>query len=128
MALRSDFQVILQSFIYTNLPVLMNPSNAINVVIANQVITTNPTVAISVATTINAAPVIIFPPQIVDALQTYVLDNFPDIGLPQDIQQVAKNFFANLPPLIPIAPDVAVPVTVATTPVAVTTVSVALNI
>ena len=128
MALRSDFQVTLQSFIYTNLPVLMNPSNAINVVIANQVITTTPTVAISVAPTINAIPVIIFPPQIVDALQTYVLDNFPDIGLPQDIQQVAKNFFANLPPLIPIAPDVAVPVTVVTTPVAVTTVSVTLNV
>ena len=114
----------------------MNPNNAKNVVVANAILPTSPTVpisanqsvpisanqsvpisanqtvSISATPTIGIAPVLFFPPEIVEALQSYVLNNFPDIGLPQDIQQVTKNFFANLPPLIPIAPNIAVPITV----------------
>ena len=88
----------------------MNSSNAMNVVVSNDIIPTTPTtptVPISAAPTINTAPVIIISPEIAKALQAYVLNNFPDIGLPQDIQQVAQDFFANLPPLIPIAPNIA---------------------
>jgi len=105
LALKPDIQNALQSFIFANLPILMNPSNALNVVISNDIFPTTPTVPISPTPTIATAPVILLSPEIVKALQSYVVNNFPDIGLPQDIQQVAKEFFANLPPLIPIAPD-----------------------
>lgn len=110
----------------------MNPANARNVVVSNRIIPTTPSIAttatatttppaatvsvptpsISAAQTINAAPVLNIPPEIAEAIQSYVLNNFANIGLPQDIQQIAKNFFTNLPPLTPIAPNTAVPVTV----------------
>ena len=133
MALKPDFQDALQAFIYSNLPILMNPNNAKNVVISNNIFfttaitATTPTVpipSISATQTISTAPVIVIPPEFVEALQSYILNNFPNIGLPQDIQQVAKNFFANLPPIIPIARNTAVPVTavpVTTVPVTTTT-------
>lgn len=85
----------------------MNPSNAMNVVVTNDILPTaptTPTTPIPAAPTIDTAPVIIISPEILKALQSYVVNNFPDIGLSQDIQQVAKEFFANLPPLIPISP------------------------
>jgi hypothetical protein len=43
-------------------------------------------------------------PTVLQAIQSYVINNFPDIGLPQDIQQIAKNFLSNLPPLVSITP------------------------
>jgi len=43
-------------------------------------------------------------PNVLQAIQAYVLNNFPDIGLPQDIQEVAKKFLSNLPPLVLITP------------------------
>ena len=123
MALKADFQDALQTFIYSNLPILMNPANARNVVVSNRIIPTTPststpgttitvsTPSISAAQAINAGPVLNIPPEIAEAIQYYVLNNFPNIGLPQDIQQIVKNFFANLPPLIPIAPNTVVPIT-----------------
>ena len=52
----------------------------------------------------NTSPVIVITPTVLQAIQSYVINNFPDIGLPQDIQQIAKNFLSNLPPLISITP------------------------
>jgi len=115
LALKSDFQDTMQSFIYSNLPILMNPSNAMNVIVSNDIIPTTPISPTSTTSTIDTNPVIIISPEIVKALQSYTLNNFPDIGLPQDIQQIATDFFANLPPLIPVSPTIAVTITAATT-------------
>ncbi|WP_378955968.1 hypothetical protein [Pelosinus sp. sgz500959] len=105
MSLKPDFQDALQLFIFSNFPILMNPLNAMNVVVSNDILPT-PTVSVSATSTIDTTSVIVITPEIVKAIQSYVLNNFPNIGLPQDIQEVAKAFFANLPPLIPIAPNV----------------------
>lgn len=89
MVLRRDFQDILSVFIYTNLPVLMNPGNALRVVVSSSALpSTEPN------------PVLIIPPNVLEALQAASLDNFTSLGLPPDIGQIAKNFFANLPPLV----------------------------
>jgi len=114
LALKPDFQDQLQIFIFSNLPLLMNPNNAMNVVVSNEIIPTTPTTPTtptSATPTIDTASLIIISPDILKALQSYVLNNFPDIGLPQDIQQIAKSFLANLPPLIPIAPTTSVTAT-----------------
>jgi hypothetical protein len=63
-------------------------------------------------------------PSVLQAIQSYVVNNFPDIGLPQDIQQVAKNFLSNLPPLVSITPttsSTATPVATITTTTTTTT-------
>ena len=86
----------------------MNPANAINVVVTNTIIPTIPTTP-----TTNTTPVVFITPEVLQALQSYTLDNFPTIGLPKDIQEIAKNFLANLPPLTLITPTTAVPVTAA---------------
>ncbi|MBP2660210.1 MAG: hypothetical protein H6Q69_3242 [Firmicutes bacterium] len=83
----------------------MNPGNAMNVVVSNEIIPTTPTVpltATSAVPTVATAPVLVITPETLKALQSYTINNFPDIGLPQDIAQIAKDFIANLPPLIPI--------------------------
>ncbi|WP_425059147.1 hypothetical protein SCACP_38130 [Sporomusa carbonis] len=85
--LYSDWQDILITFIYTNLPVLMNPANA-----ANVVITSTPEPTTSESNTLFISP------GVLPALQTYVFNNFPELGLPSDIEEVAKDFFANLSP------------------------------
>ena len=105
MTLKPDFQNSLQSFVYSNLPMLMNPTNARNVVVTNVIISTPAT---------NTPPVLFISPEVLQALQSYTLNNFPDIGLPNDIQEVAKNFFANLPPLTLITPTVATATTTTT--------------
>lgn len=145
MALKPDFQNALQYYVYTNLPVLMNPFNARNVVVTNAIIPTPPTtpttpitstLIAAVPTTLitntsitsstststtpiisstSISPVITITPEVLQALQAYTLNNFPDIGLPTDIQGIAKNFFANIPPLILVTPTTAVPVTTAVT-------------
>ena len=147
MVLKADYQSILQVFVYSNLPTLMNPDNASHVVVTNAIIPTTPmtptastapntamnttagtsttststtavstslsntsTTTTSTASNSNASttainnttPVLMITPTILQAIQSYVLNNFPDIGLPQDIQQIAKNFLANLPPTVPI--------------------------
>lgn len=117
MDLKPDLQDALQTFIYSNLPVFMNPGNAVNIVVSNVV---NPIVATpnaSVATTISTAPVLVISPELLEALQSYVINNFPDIGIPQDIQQIAKNFLANLPQLKLITPNIAVTTNVISTTV-----------
>lgn len=144
MALKPDFQNALQTFIFLNLPVLMNPANAMNLVVSTTIIPTVPTIPITpitpmnptipIGTVVPTAPVlsatltldadtdtvtvtaqpIFITPEVLEALKSYVVNNFPDLGLPQDIQQVAKEFFANIPPVVPIAPPTAV-----VTPVAV---------
>ncbi|SMC86757.1 hypothetical protein [Sporomusa malonica] len=81
--LKSDFQDILRTFIYTNLPALMNPMSSV-------VIVTN-------APPTSATPdtdTIVVTPEVLSVLQTYVLNNFPNLNLPSDIQAVAKQFFA----------------------------------
>ncbi|MBC8015334.1 MAG: hypothetical protein H7X79_06265 [Sporomusaceae bacterium] len=140
MALKPDFQNALQTFIFLNLPVLMNPANAMNLVVSTTIIPTLPTIPITPITPINptvpigtavpTAPVlstdqtldtdadteivtvtaqpIFITPEALQALQAYVVNNFPDLGLPQDIQQVAKEFFANIPPVVPVVPPTAV--------------------
>ncbi len=114
LALKSDFQDTLEFFIFSNLPVLMNSANAMNVVVSNEIIPTAPTpplTSISSTPTTATAPVLVITPETLKALQSYTINNFPDIGLPQDIAQIAKDFIANLPPLIPITPTTAVPIT-----------------
>lgn len=110
MALKPDFHETLQAFVYSNLPILMNPFNAHNVVVTNTIIPTiptAPTTPISPTPTTNTSPVIFITPEVLQALQSYSLNNFPDIGLPNDIQEVAKNFLATLPPLILLTPTTA---------------------
>jgi hypothetical protein len=60
-------------------------------------------------------------PTVLQAIQSYVVNNFPDIGMPQDIQQIAKNFLSNLPPLISITPTTSSTATPATTVTTTTT-------
>lgn len=108
MPLRPDFQSILATFVYNNLPVLMNPANAFRVVITNNV-TPIP------ATTSSGVPVLNIDPSLLQALQAASLDNFTSLGLPPDIAQIAKQFFANLPPLRNPSATVTVPVTAGTT-------------
>jgi len=108
LVLKADFQTTLQVFIFSNLPMLMNSANATNVVVTTDIVPTTP---ISTDTT----PVIIIPPDVLQALQSYTLNNFPNIGLPQDIQQLAQQFISNLPPLIPITPTTSSTATPATT-------------
>lgn len=115
LALKSDFQDTLEFFIFTNLPTLMNPTNAMNIVIAPEIFPTLPTTPTSATPTTATAPVIVIAPDILKALQAYILNNFPDIGLPKDIQQVAKQFIVNLPPLIPITSATSTTSTPATT-------------
>lgn len=107
MPLRPDFQSILATFVYNNLPVLMNPANAFRVVITS---TAAPTTATS------EVPVLVIDPGVLQALQAAALDNFASIGLPPDIGQIAKQFFANLPPLVNPSASTTVPVTAIETP------------
>jgi hypothetical protein len=125
LVLKSDFQDTLEFFIFSNLPVLMNSANAMNVVVSNEIIPTTPTAPltpISPTPTTVTAPLLVITPETLKALQSYTINNFPDIGLPQDIAQIAKDFIANLPPLIPITPTTAVPITT-TVPSTTTTVT-----
>lgn len=80
--LKSDFQDILRTFIYTNLPALMNPTSSV-VVVTNTPTSVTPD-----------ADTIVVTPEVFSVLQTYVLNNFPNLNLPSDIQAVAKQFFA----------------------------------
>jgi hypothetical protein len=107
MPLRPDFQSILATFVYNNLPVLMNPANAFRVVITNNVT--------PITTTRSGAAVLNIDPSLLQALQAASLDNFTSLGLPPDIAQIAKQFFANLPPLINPNASVTAPVTAAPT-------------
>ena len=118
MPVSPDFQDVLTTFIYDNLPVLMNPTNALQVVVTNattpalptfppQPLTpinpvtplTQPTVASGLAADTSTMPVIVISPDILQAIQAAALNNFTDLGLPADIEEIAKAFFANLPPL-----------------------------
>jgi hypothetical protein len=103
MPLRPDFQSILAVFVYNNLPVLMNPANAFRVVITNNVT--------PITTTPSGVPVLSIDPSLLQALQAASLDNFANLGLPPDIAEIAKQFFANLPPLDSPNAKVAVPIT-----------------
>jgi len=109
--LSSDFQNILEVFIFTNLPVLTNPNAAKSVLFTNNIVPTTPTSPIVPTTPITPAspvtpttptstPTVLFiPPEVALALQTAVLTNFNDLRLPRDIQNIAQAFFANLPPI-----------------------------
>ena len=113
MPLRSDFQNILEVFIYNNLPVIMNPASAQSAVFTDQIVPTapiKPTTPIRPITPITSAesvnspaltslsrpPVISITPQVVLALQTAALNSFSDLGLRPDLQQIAQIFFSNL--------------------------------
>lgn len=150
VVLKPDFQNTLRYFVYTNLPLLMNPDNARNIIVTNAIIPTTPTtpttpitpissapistiVSVSSTTdttttvttsTTSTAPVLTITPEVLQALQSYTLNNFPDIGLPTDIQEITKIFLANIPPLVLITPTTATPITAAAlSPITVTTVS-----
>ena len=119
MALKVDFRNTLETFVFSNLPVLMNITNAMHVVVSDTITPTtptNPTIPVStpIDTTITPLPTIVITPDVLKAIQAYTLNNFPDIGLPQDIQEIAKEFLANLPPIVPITENTATTLTTAT--------------
>lgn len=80
--LAPDLQDILKDFVYTNLPALMNPMSSI-VIVTNAPVTVKP-----------STDVIVVTPEILSLLQTCVLDNFQNVNLPADIQDIARQFFA----------------------------------
>ncbi|AIF53430.1 hypothetical protein [Pelosinus sp. UFO1] len=119
MALKVDFQNTLETFVFSNLPVLMNITNAMHVVVSDTITPTtptNPTIPVStpIDTTITPIPTIVITPDVLKAIQAYTLNNFPDIGLPQDIQEIAKEFLANLPPIVPVTQNTATTLNTAT--------------
>lgn len=77
--LQSDFQDILITFVYSNLPALMNPASA--------VVVTDVPVA-------GTPDTVVITPEVLSALRPYVLNNFSDLGLPPDIQEIVRQFFA----------------------------------
>lgn len=79
--LKPDFQDVLVTFVYTNLPALMNPTSTV-------VIVEQPTVTAPSTDTIQ------FTPEVLAALKTYVLNNFDALALPADIQEIVRQFFA----------------------------------
>ena len=95
MPIKPDFYNILTVFVYNNLPLLMNPTNVF-------LVTTTPATPSSIVdnttlTSLATSNVITIDPNILQALQTAANNNFNSLGLPPDIQQIAANFFANLP-------------------------------
>lgn len=160
MPLNADFHDILEIFIYTNLPLLMNPlAAAANFTTTSSVAATNLTTALSSTSTVSgtvassspvrtptgarpvttgtvvtavippaistASPAIpskALPPSVIVSLQSSVLDNFNELGLNADIEELARVFFANLPAVppanIPTAPTTATTPTTPTTPTA----------
>lgn len=119
MALKVDFQNTLETFVFSNLPVLMNITNAMHVVVSDTITPTTPTnptipVCTPINTTITPIPTLVITPDVLKAIQAYTLNNFPDIGLPQDIQEIAKEFLANLPPIVPVTQNTATTLTTAT--------------
>lgn len=119
MPVSPDFRDVLTTFIYNNLSVLMNPTNAFQVVVTNtttptipafptQPVTpvnpvtpiTQPTVTAGLTVDTSTTPTIVISPEIIQALQAAVVNNFTDLRLPADIEEIAQEFFANLPPLI----------------------------
>ena len=79
--IQSDWQDILTNFIYTNLPALMNPDSRI--IVSSTSLPNVPNTNTIVVT-----------PEILIGLQAYVLNNFDNLRLPSDIQDVVKNFFS----------------------------------
>lgn len=100
MPVAPDFHDILVVFVYNNLPILMNPANATNVVVSNSIVPTAPTTPTSTTAPTSTTPVITIDPSLLQSLQAAALNNFTNLGLPLDIQQIAQNFFSNLPPSI----------------------------
>ncbi|HWR08380.1 hypothetical protein [Sporomusa sp.] len=84
--IQSDWQDILVNFVYTNLPALMNPASNITIV---------STTSLPILPDANT---IVITPEILLGLQAYVLNNFDDLRLPSDIQDIVREFFSvNLP-------------------------------
>lgn len=79
--IQSDWQDILTNFIYTNLPALMNPDSRI--IVSSTSLPNVPNTNTIVVT-----------PEILAGLQAYVLNNFDNLRLPSDIQDVVRNFFS----------------------------------
>ena len=79
--IQSDWQDILTNFIYTNLPALMNPDSRI--IVSSTSLPNVPNTNTIVVT-----------PEILIGLQAYVLNNFDNLRLPSDIQDVVRNFFS----------------------------------
>ncbi len=79
--IQSDWQDILTNFIYTNLPALMNPDSRI--IVSSTSLPNVPNTNTIVVT-----------PEILTGLQAYVLNNFDNLRLPSDIQDVVRNFFS----------------------------------
>lgn len=80
--LQSDLQDVLLTFVYTNLAAMMNPASSVVVTTTNitNITSSNGTIVIT--------------PEVLMALKPYVLNNFSDLGLPQDIQDIVRQFFA----------------------------------
>jgi len=105
LPLGSDFQNILEVFIFTNLPLLTNPNVVQTAVISNAIVPTAPTVPLAPTTpeASTAAPTtttLVITPEVLLALQAASLNNFKDLGLRQDLTDIAQVFFANLPPVL----------------------------
>lgn len=80
--IQTDWQDILTNFVYTNLPALMNPASRVTIVSS---------------TSLPAVPdtgTIVITPEILAGLQAYVLNNFDNLQLPSDIQDIVRNFFS----------------------------------
>ncbi|QDR82889.1 hypothetical protein [Sporomusa termitida] len=80
--IQSDWQDILTNFVYTNLPALMNPASRITIVSS----TSSPTIP--------DTSTIVVTPEVLAGLQAYVLNNFDNLQLPSDIQDIVRNFFS----------------------------------
>ncbi|WP_373325550.1 hypothetical protein [Sporomusa paucivorans] len=78
--LQTDFQDVLETFVFTNLPALMNPA-------ATVVVTTTP------ETTAPSTDIIVISPELLTALRTYVFNNFSEFNLAPDIQDIVRQFF-----------------------------------
>ncbi|WP_176772670.1 hypothetical protein [Sporomusa acidovorans] len=71
---------MLVTFIYNNLPALMDPTSTVVIVDNGTAIPTTNTIVVS--------------PGDLQALKTAVLNNFNQLGLPADIQEIVQQFFA----------------------------------
>ncbi|CVK19251.1 hypothetical protein [Sporomusa sphaeroides] len=78
--LQPDFQDVLETFVFTNLPALMNPA-------ATVVVTTTP------ETTAPSTDIIVISPELLTTLRTYVFNNFSEFNLAPDIQDIVRQFF-----------------------------------
>jgi hypothetical protein len=116
LALTSDFKNVLNVFVFTNLNAIMNPVAAAGIFAtassvtetavtapAGSVIGTVGTNAINRSIAVSAAmQTEIFTPALLNALQSAVLNEYRELGVSKDVQDVAQVFFSVFPAATPI--------------------------